>query len=188
MTFRLFSTAPLLAALASACSFSFEADLPEVEVTQHGLKVAGVPGTTRVGDVSVTGSFTLSSRNTAWSKRLGSDVFVHQVTVAASGSQPDLDFITLARVTMADSAIPEGTTEIMTYDRSQAASTSVIDVSMPSPIDITTLWSADRTVIALEVTGRVPEQTWSVDLTMKLTISRIFFDIEYFPADGFPLT
>jgi hypothetical protein len=167
MTSRLFSTIPLLAALASACSF--EADLPEVQVTQRGLKMPGVPGAARVGEVSVTGSYTLSSRNTASVKRMGSDVLVRQVRIAASGSQPNLDFIDLAHVTMANPASQESTTEIMSYDRSQTASTSVIDVSMPAPIDITALWSADKTVIGLQMAGQLPEQDWTVDVTLTLS-------------------
>jgi hypothetical protein len=167
MTSRLFSTIPLLAALASACSF--EADLPEVQVTQRGLKMPGAPGTAQVGEVSVTGSYTLSSCNTASVKRMGSDVLVRQVRIAASDSQPSLDFIDFAHVTMTNPASQESTTEIMSYDRSQTASTSVIDVNMPAPIDITALWSADKTVIELQAAGQLPEQDWTVDVTLTLS-------------------
>jgi hypothetical protein len=97
MKLLLFSTIPVLAALASGCSPSFEADLPDVEITQHGLKMAGVPAAAQVGDASVTSSFTYSPSTTAWSKRMNSGVFVHQVTIAASGSLPNLDFIKFAR-------------------------------------------------------------------------------------------
>jgi hypothetical protein len=40
---------------------------------------------------------------------------------------------------------------------------------MPTPIDITTLWSADQTVIELAVDGQLPEQDWTVDVALKLT-------------------
>jgi len=39
---------------------------------------------------------------------------------------------------------------------------------MPKPIDITLLWSAAATVIELQMAGRLPEQDWSVDVTLKL--------------------
>ena len=100
---------------------------------------------------------------------MGSDVCVRQVRIAASGSQSNLDFIDFAHVTVANPASQEGTTEIVSYDRSQAASTSAIDVSMPAPIDITALWSADKTVIELQMAGQLPEQDWTVDVTLILS-------------------
>jgi hypothetical protein len=160
----------MLAALASACSFSAEADIPEVDVTQHGVTVPGVPGAERIGDVSVTSSFTFSSSNTAWAKRMNSEIFLHQVTVTATDGVPNLDFIKSARLTMADSANSEATTEIVSYDRcDEAPSSSTIEVSMPEPIDITPLWSADQTLIELAMAGQLPEEDWTLDVTLKLT-------------------
>ena len=169
MTLRLFPLLPALATLVGACTFSIEAKVPDVEVTQRGLKVQGVPQSKAIGDVSVTSSFTLSSSNTAWAKRMNSQVFVNQVTVASSSGLPNLDFITAARLTMADASSSEGTTEIASYERSDGApSSSVIEASMPAPIEVTHLWSADNTVIELEMSGQLPEQDWSVDVTLKM--------------------
>jgi hypothetical protein len=39
---------------------------------------------------------------------------------------------------------------------------------MPKPIDITPLWSAAKTVIELQVAGRLPEEDWAVDVVLKL--------------------
>jgi hypothetical protein len=170
MTLRLCSTIAVLAALISGCSPSFEADVPDLEITRRGLKIQGVPQTTPVGDVSATSSFALSSCNTAWARRMNSDVLVHRVRIAASGSLPNLDFIELSRVTAANPASPEGPTELLSYDRSEMAlSSSDIDVSMSAPIDITTVWSADQAVIELQVAGQLPEHDWTVDLTLRLS-------------------
>ena len=170
MTLRILPIIPALAALAGACSFSAEADIPEVDITQHGLIVPGVPRARRTGDVSMTSSFTFSSSNTAWAKRMNSEISVHQVTVTATEGVPNLDFIKSAHLTKADSADSEATTEIVSYDRcDEAPSSSVIEVSMPTPIDITTLWSADQTIIELAVAGQLPEQDWTVDVALKLT-------------------
>jgi hypothetical protein len=144
--------------------------LPDVEITQHGLKMAGVPGAAQVGDVSVTSSFTLSSSTTAWTKRLNCEVYVHQVKVAANGSLADLGFIEIARVTGNDPVRPEGVTELLNYARTEGTPpSSDIEVSMPTPIDITTLWSADQAVIELQVAGQLPEQDWTVDVTLSLS-------------------
>ena len=76
---------PVLAALTGACSPSFEADLPDVEITQRGLKMAGVPGAALLGDTSATSSFTFSS--SAWAKRMNSEILVHKVTITADASK-----------------------------------------------------------------------------------------------------
>jgi hypothetical protein len=92
------------------------------------------------------------------------------VTIAASGSLPNLEFIDLALVTASNPASPESQTELLNYDRSETApSSSDIDVSMATSIDITTLWSADQAVIELQVAGQLPEQDWTVDLTLILS-------------------
>jgi hypothetical protein len=159
---------PLLATLTGACSPSFEADLPDVEITQHGLKMTGVPGAALLGDTSVTSSFTFSS--SAWAKHMNSAVFVHQVTITAGGSLANLDFVQCARVTAAASALSEGTTPILDYERStDAPSTSAIAVSPPAPIDVTSLWSADQVVIELQAAGQLPEQAWTVDVSLNLS-------------------
>ena len=169
MTLRLFPLIPALATLAGACTLSIEADVPEVEVTQRGVKMQGVPKANLIGDVSVTSSFTFSSSNTAWAKRMNSEVFLHHVTVTATSGLSNLDFIKSARLTMTDPATSESTTEIAGYDRCEDAQpSSIIEVSTPEPIDITQLWSADETVIELQMAGRVPEQNWTVDVTLKL--------------------
>jgi len=101
---------------------------------------------------------------------MNSEISVHQVTVTATEGVPNLDFIKSVHLTMADSADSEATTEIVSYDRcDEAPSSSVIEVSMPTPIDITTLWSADQTIIELAVAGQLPEQDWTVDVALKLT-------------------
>ena len=170
MTLRISPIIPTLAALAGACSFSAEADIPEVDVTQHGVTIPGVARAKGTGDVWVTSSFTFSSSNTAWAKRMNSEIFLHQVTVTATDGVPNLDFIKSARLTMADSANSEATTEIVSYDRcDEAPSSSTIEVSMPEPIDITPLWSADQTLIELAMAGQLPEEDWTLDVTLKLT-------------------
>ena len=170
MNLRLSSIVPVLAVLVSGCSPSFEVDLPDVEITQHGVKMAGVPETAQVGDASVTSSFTFSSSTTAWAKRMNSAVFVHQVTIAASTGLADLDFIESARVTLAAPASSGSTIDLVNYDRSEdAPSNSSIEVTMLAPIDITSLWSADQMVIELQVAGQLPGQDWTVDVTLTLS-------------------
>jgi hypothetical protein len=173
MNSKLASIVPLLAvlvALASACSPSFEADVPDVEITQHGLTMPGVPAAAQMGDVSVTSSFAFSSCTTAWAKRLNSEVFAHKVTIATSERPSDLSFIALARVTARDPGRPESATVLLDYARTDGMPpSSAIEVGMPTPIDITSLWSADQVVIELQAAGQLPEQDWTVDVTLSLS-------------------
>jgi len=170
MNLRLACIIPALATLAGGCAPSFEADVPDVEVTQRQLKMAGVPAAAQVGEVSVSTSFVLSSSSTAWAKRLNSRVFLHQVKISPTGGLADLGFIRLAHVTARDPARPEGATELLSYARTEATPpSSDIEVSMPTPLEITTLWSADSTVIDLQLAGQLPEQDWAVDVTLSLS-------------------
>jgi hypothetical protein len=169
MTLRTLPIIPALATLAGACTFSVEANIPDVEITQRGLKIPGIPKAKLAGDVSVSSSFTFSSSNTAWAKSMNSSVYVRQVEVTASGGVDNLDFIKAAHLIMTDSEDSESSTELVSYDRCDGApSSSVIDVSMPKPIDITPLWSAAKTVIELQMAGQLPEEDWAVDVVLKL--------------------
>jgi hypothetical protein len=103
MTLRTLPIIPALATLASACTFSVEANIPDVEITQRGLRMPGIPKAKLAGDVSVSSSFTFSSANTAWAKSMNSSVYVRQVEVTASSGVDNLDFIKAAHLTMADS-------------------------------------------------------------------------------------
>jgi len=170
MTLRLVSLPLAVLALTSACSPSFDADLPEVEITQRGLRVPAVPAAMATGVVSVPGTFTLSSADTAWAKRMNSEVRVQRVTIVAGAGLPDLDFITCAHMTVATLGRPETVVEIMNFDRGAGApAASIIQVEIPAPNDITGPWTADQTVIGFELAGQLPTQDWTVDVTLKLS-------------------
>ncbi|HJX65102.1 MAG TPA: hypothetical protein VJ860_14260 [Polyangia bacterium] len=168
MKLRLLSAVSVLAALFSGCSF--EADLSDLQITQHGLIVPGVPQTTLGSPSSTRSSFPLSSADVAWAKGMKTDVLVHQVRIVASDSLFTLDFIDWARVTAAAPSSSESAIPIMNYERTeQAPSSTVIDVSIPSPVNITTVWSADETVIELQMAGQLPEEDWTVDVALNLS-------------------
>jgi hypothetical protein len=170
MALRLSSTLLALTVLASACTPSFESDIDEVDVIQHGLKVPAMPATVDAGDVSVTVTVTLSSSGTAWSKRMNSNVLVHEVTITGASSLSNLDFVQHIHMTVAASDHPENAIEIMNYEQSQGATTSLaIQDDIPAPIDITTPWNASKTVITFKLTGELPAQDWSFDIAMTLS-------------------
>jgi hypothetical protein len=161
MTLRLLV---VLAALASGCSF--EADLSEVEITQHGVKVPGKPGS-GTADQSASASFAFSKAASDLAKSINRDVQIHQIAIAASGGVPNLTFIKSMHVTMATPSNPDLTVELLSYDRTQSESDGWdIQVTMPVPIDVTATWVAARTEIEIEMAGRLPQQDWAVDVTL----------------------
>jgi hypothetical protein len=132
--------------------------------------VPAAPASPSGGDVSVSGTFTLSSSDAAWAKRMNTAVHLHQLTIAQGGTLPSLDFITSAHVTVAASSSPESPTTILDYDRAaDAPAGSAIQVDMPAPVDITTAWTADTTIVELDVAGQLPTQDWTIDVTLKLS-------------------
>lgn len=170
MTSRLSFLSPLLVALVSASACSFQADAPDIEITQRGVAMAGAPNAGAVGDVSVTGSFALSPCDISSAVRMNSDVQIHWVRIVASGGVSNLDFIEFARVTMAAPAMSEDPTEIVNYARSDnAPSSSVIEVGMATAVDITSLRYADKVLVEIQVAGRPPERNWAVDVTLNLS-------------------
>src|SRR2546423_9870581 len=66
--------AAALAAASAGCALSVEADVPDVEVTQHDISIAGIPMAGRLGDVSTHLTFTQSLPNLGLPKGLASNV------------------------------------------------------------------------------------------------------------------
>ncbi len=170
MKLRLLCNLVLLAASFGACTPSFDADLPGVEITQRGVKVPAAPASPSGGEVAVSGRFTLSSSDAAWTKHMNRSVQVHRLIIAPGGALPSLDFIASAHVTVAPSSSPGNATTILDYEHTaDAPVASVIQVDMPAPIDITTAWTADATVVELDVAGQLPVEDWTIDVTLELS-------------------
>jgi hypothetical protein len=160
---------PLLVAMAPACVLSVEADVPEVEITQHGIRMPGVDVRKSLGDVTITSQFTFTSSNSAWAKRMNSEVVAHQVKVT-SDKLPNLDFVRTASLIMADPQTEGRNTMIVDYQRPQdAPSSATLDVSPGEPVDVTQLWSTDKTTIELTMSGDMPAEDWFISLTMGLS-------------------
>ena len=164
---RTFFGISLLLAAVSACSPSFQADLQDIEVTQRGIQVTGVPAA-QPGPVSTTHSFTFSSDRMGWAKKINADVEIHQVKITAAGL-PDMGFLQLARV-LASAPTSSQVVELMNYVRNPLDPASpTVEASAPNPVDITELWQADQTVIELQIAGTLPTQDWSLDVTLNLS-------------------
>jgi hypothetical protein len=155
--------------LGPACALSVEADMPDVEITQHSIRMPGVDVRKSLTDVSITSQFTFTASNSAWAKRMNSEVLAHRVKVT-SDKLPNLDFVKTATLVMVDEESEALQAMIVDYQRPQnAPSSAVLDVSPQEPVDVTQLWSTDKTVIELTMSGDMPAQDWFISLTMNLS-------------------
>ncbi len=153
-----------------ACSLAVEADIPDVEITQRGVRFDGFPLGDRLGVLSTSRSFELSSSNTAWAKELNSEVRAMSVSVRAASGVSDLDFVKYAGVNMSDAAESAAPVQVMAYERADdAPSSSIIEVTMTEPVDVTALWTSTGARLEVQVAGELPTQSWTADITLRLS-------------------
>jgi hypothetical protein len=160
----------LLTAGLGAC-VEVQANVPNVEITQHGVMFQGVPGAKQFGEVSVTHTFTLSGDQLSFTKDMNSQVYAMEVILRPTGSMQNLDFIRTARVLMSSPTKGgvQPATEIINYERANdQVSQPILSVKTLVPIDITELWAAEKTDITLTISGVLPEADWSVDVALRL--------------------
>jgi hypothetical protein len=166
----------LVASLAlSGCAMSVSGELPEIEVTQHDLTLPGAPRELRTGEVTVSlPSFFQPN------ERIGLPIDSYQsvkVTgmnvVLKRGGGGDLSFVHSLRVTLGGlqgyvaGAAP---IEVAHYERPQsgAAGGTTIDAGK-GPVEVVDAWRDPVTVMTVEATGDLPEESWTVDLVVRLS-------------------
>ena len=160
------------AAAAAASCAKVEADVPQAEVTQKSVDFRGVPGSSQLGEVSITQSFTLTSDDLSWAKDLNSEVYAYEVELKAVGPIQDLSFIHYAHITMADGT--DGATtppvEIVNYERpANAVVSPVIEAKTLFPINVSQVWAAKKVVITMVLAGVFPEEAWAADVTLHMS-------------------
>jgi len=161
----------LLAAATASCA-KVEADVPQAQVTQKSVAFRGFPGSTQVGEVSITQSFTLTEADLSWAKNLNSEVYAYEVELKAVGGIQDLSFIHYAHITMSDGT--DGATtpavEIVNYERpANVVSSPVIVAPTTYPINVSQVWAAKKVVITMVLAGVFPEADWSADVTLNMS-------------------
>jgi hypothetical protein len=149
-----------------------QADVPDVEITQHGVMFQGVPSAKRLGEVSVTHTFSLSGDQLSFTKDLNSQVYAMEVILRPTLPMQNLDFIRTARVQMSNPAKDgvQPVKDIVYYERTgDQVAQPILAVKTLMPIDITELWAAKKTDIILTISGVLPEVNWSVDVSLRLS-------------------
>lgn len=157
--------AALAAAASGGCALSVEADVPDVEVTQHDISIAGIPMAGRLGDVSTHLTFTQSLPSLGLPKGLASNVDAAKIDFVAKKGIKDFSFIKALRVTVTPNGSPSPI-ELLNYEKTDGAVVgSTLSVDSLAAVDVLEQWT-DKAVFDIQVAGTLPENAWAVDLTI----------------------
>jgi hypothetical protein len=154
----------LLSATAGGCGLtSFQADIPDVEVTQRGLAFEGVPLAGLIGDVSVSRSFSQQHQKLDLPAGIDSEVKALGVSLVAKSGVQDFSFIHNLRVTMSDNVHPP--VQLLEYQQTPGATPSgTLDMVSANPVNTLDHWKTDSATFIIDVAGSLPAQPWTVDL------------------------
>jgi hypothetical protein len=162
-----FALAALLAGMSGAC-MSVEAEAPEIEITQADVRFTGVPFGNDLG--SQKKSFTGSHPALDLPSELTAEVRAVQVTLKAKSGITDFSFLSRLRVTMQDDAKKKEPVDLLHYERDPAATAgAVLSIPAQNPNNLIDQWKSDAAVFGLELEGTLPEQDWTVDVTLSFS-------------------
>src|SRR4051812_22872410 len=161
-----------LASLAmGGCMLQVEADVPEVEITQHDVVFQGVPAATaaaaaNMGDVSLTKSFSQQHQRLELPDGLTTEVKAMGVTLTAKSGIDNFDFLKNMRITMSDGA--HDPVELVDYQRIDGApSTNVLTIQSANPVNTLDVWKTDTATFTVEVAGGLPTGDWALDVSVR---------------------
>src|SRR6185503_11583242 len=156
------------AAVASGCTISVEAEIPEVTVTQRNLMFQGVPNL-GIGDVSMEKSYSQDHGKIEMPEGLDSEIKTLAVTLRATSGVSDLSFLKLLRVTMSNAKIAEPV-ELGSYEAIPgAAPSNEINLTSLNPVDVFEAWNADSATFTLQLAGALPSTGWTGDVIVKFS-------------------
>jgi hypothetical protein len=166
--------------LASGCALSAEGELPDVEVTRHGVQIPGVPVESRIPMVSVPVTFNPEDQLTLDGSAYRA-VKVRRVVFKANGARGDLSSLRVLRMTIAGNkgyATGAKPIEILRYQRGADAGAGVttdngpvLDLTLSPAVDILPAWRDPPCVLTLEVQGSLPQEAWTADVTVDFAVT-----------------
>lgn len=162
----------LLAAalLSGGCALSAEGELPDVEITRHGVVIPGVPVEARLADPTAFVSISLNPRDhIAVDPSTYRSVKVREVVFTTSGA--DLSFVRALELSMNGSRGANPPVDVLHYERAAGAAATGATLSLPvdPPAEVVTAWRDPPSTISLQFRGNLPETDWSLDVTVRLS-------------------
>lgn len=162
----LFGAFALLSLSAGGCMVQIEAEVPEVEITQHDLAFDGVPLAATLGDVSLSKSFSQKHQRLELPDGLDTEVKALGVTLTAKAGIENFDFLKAMRLTMSDDV--HEPVELINYARVDGApSTNVLTMESKNPVNTLDQWKTDSATFTVELAGSLPAQDWKIDLAVR---------------------
>jgi len=157
-----------LASLAAGgCMLQVEADVPEVEITQHDVTFQGVPAAAaNIGDVALTKSFSQQHQRLELPQGLTTEVKAMGVTLTAKSGIDNFDFLKNMRISMSDGT--HEPVELVNYERVDGApSTNVLTIESANPVNTLDEWKTDVATFTVDVAGGLPPGDWSLDVAVR---------------------
>lgn len=157
------------------CALSVEGELPEVELVQRDIKIPGVPGEVRPGEPMITlPVFIKPHERIGLPQESYQSVKVKALTVTLKqGGGGDLSFIRTLHVGLnglqghLSGVAP---IEVAAYERpASGGAGAVIEAGKPAPVEVASAWKDSATVMSVQVSGDLPVESWTFDVTVKLS-------------------
>jgi hypothetical protein len=149
------------------CMLSVEADVPDIEVTQHDIAFAGVPHAALLGDLSTSMSFSQDRPGLDLPKGIDTSAQAVKVEFSAKSGIEDFQFLRALRVTMTPPDSSAEPIELINYERVDGATVgATLTVPSKNPVNILEQWKADSAVFNIEMAGTLPEQAWTIDMSV----------------------
>ena len=155
--------------LLSGLGCSARADIPEVVLTQSDVAIDGVP---RIPGLSAEPSVVTTSFNHPKGFELPdlfkSELFASSAKVTGEGDIDDMSFVEGLTLTLASRAenAPEPIV-VARYEREQGGpSGSVMQMETDSDSNVLSYWETNSAYYDLSVWGVMPEDAWSLDVTV----------------------
>jgi hypothetical protein len=161
-----FGALTVLALAMGGCMVQVEADVPEVDITQHDVKFEGVAAATNLGDVSLSKSFSQQHQRLELPSGLTTEVNAMGVTFTAKSGIDNFDFMKNMRVSMSDGA--HAPIELVDYTRVDGApSTNVLTVESANPVNTLDEWKTDTATFTVDIAGALPSGDWTLDVSVR---------------------
>jgi hypothetical protein len=156
-----------LAAAATGCTLSVEADIPDIRITQHGVMFEGAAAA--MGDASMTKSYSQQHSKLDLPAGIDSQLKTLAVTLMATNGVPDLSFIQFLSVSM--SADGGGAPVLLgSYEPTAGAVVgSTIGLTTLNPVNVLDAWKTDSATFTLQIAGALPTNDWAGDVTVDLS-------------------
>jgi hypothetical protein len=169
LTSLLFGATLALSLAGGGCMLQVEADVPEVEVTQHGLAFPGVPTVVSGGQkVALNKSFSQKHQRLDLPAGLTTEVKALGITLTAQTGIDNFDFLHNLIVTMSDGEHDPVT--LIEYERVDGApSTSVLTMEAKNPVNTLDQWKTDSATFTIQVAGEMPPADWTMDVSMRFS-------------------